>query len=183
MLSLKSPCTGEGITDPRRLAAPHKLAGRELQLSLKFGFPPAWTSYGPYTGSFGSPVNLRYKKYFAARQYPRVLKMMKMIGRPNPIANLSLTVRWLSSSLGASKELVGSGTRINTVFELLLADCAWTIVGASVGEDVGTGLVEDTVRVLVANVDESAADVEDTAADVEETAAPARPPETVKIEE
>jgi hypothetical protein len=109
-----------------------------------------------------------------ARQYPRVLRTIKIIGIPKPKANLSLMVICLSSSLGASKELVGVAMRIGTVFELLLVVWAGIAIGASVTEEVGAALVEDAALVLVENVDD---------AGLEEDAAAARPPDSANTGE
>lgn len=100
-----------------------------------------------------------------------------MIGIPNPKANLSLMVICLSSSLGASKELVGVAMRIGTVLELLLVVCAGTVAGALVTEEVAAALVVaiDEI-VLVSSVDDSAADAEDDTAAL-------RPPDSVNTEE
>jgi hypothetical protein len=177
VLSLKSPWTGAGgTTDPRRLAAPHKLTGREAQLLLKSGLLPCRaSSYDAYTGSLGSPVTLRWRKYLAALQYPRVLSTSRMIGIPKPRANLSLMVREWSSCLGASKELVGVAMRIGTVLELLLVACAGAAVGDSVIEE-DVAAMGDPEVVLVERVDEAEGmEVEDAVA--------ARPPDNANIGE
>jgi hypothetical protein len=118
---------------------------------------------------------LRWRKYFVARQYPKVLRTIKIIGIPKPRANLSLMVICLSSSLGASKELVGVAIRIGTVFELPLVVCTGIAVGASVVEEVGAALVEAAARVLVEKVDD--------AAELEVDAAGARPPDNANTGE
>lgn len=100
-----------------------------------------------------------------------------MIGIPNPKANLSLMVISLSSSLGASKELVGVAMRIGTVLELLLVVCAGTAAGALVKEEVAAALVAAVDEiVLLASVDDSAADAEDDAAAL-------RPPDSINTVE